>query len=86
MSAMLIKNRARKPLARDNVNAGWHPYGVGGMVTNGPCVEIRIGEYRLIIHEAVWHKLVETQNKMIADNPHLTVAQAIQGKVGVDFK
>ena len=51
MSAMLIKNRARKPLTRDNVNGGWYPHGVGGMVHNGPCVCITIGEYRLFIDE-----------------------------------
>lgn len=71
MTAMLIKNRARKPLAVGRVGPGWYRHGVGGFpgVARAVCIGLQVGEYRLFITELEWRELVETTAKMMAADP-----------------
>ena len=68
--AMLIKARARRPLERGSVSAGWMPHGCGGIHPgNAPCVALQIGEHRLILTEMEWRSLNEAQEKLMRERP-----------------
>ncbi len=47
--AILIKRKARKPMARAKPSAWWAPHGVGGMLTNEPCIGVDVGDFKLVL-------------------------------------
>lgn len=48
MTAMIIKRRARKPIAVARVKGmAVYPGGVGGMGTKDPCYSFDVGDYRV---------------------------------------
>lgn len=67
MGALLIKDRARKPLENTPISLGWYPSGVSGMYPrDAPCVLLRIGEHTLFISEFEWERVTSTMAKLIA--------------------
>jgi hypothetical protein len=58
--AIVIKKRARSPLAKGFVNTAIYPHGVGGIDGHEKCIGLEIGDIRIIMTKAEWSTMVES--------------------------
>lgn len=77
-TAMIIKKRARKPLAAgSNLIADVYHNGVGGIEGHPVCYSFEIGDFRCILTKLQWRSLSEIFRQLEHDAPSNTTASDV---------
>jgi hypothetical protein len=71
LMAMIIRKRARQPLARGQINPSVYPHGVGDIAGDKRCIGLQIDNVNVIITKVEWLNLCEAITRLEEGMPPL---------------